>query len=51
MVNKLRTLCERKSNTSRKHKRDILLNSESEVGSETGKSTIFPDLVWTHSDV
>ena len=50
MVNKLRTLCEMKSNTSRKHKNDILHN-ESEFGSETGKSTILSDLIWNHSDV
>lgn len=40
MINKLRTLCERKSNKSKKHKSDVLFNSNSEVGSETGKSTI-----------
>ncbi|XP_044026837.1 uncharacterized protein cfap92 isoform X2 [Siniperca chuatsi] len=36
MVNKLRALFERKSNTSKKHKSDILFNCNSEVGSETG---------------
>ncbi|XP_051270848.1 uncharacterized protein cfap92 [Dicentrarchus labrax] len=36
MVNKLRTLCERKSNTSKKHKSDILFDSNSEVHPKTG---------------
>lgn len=38
MVNKLRTSCERKSN--KKHRSDALFNSTSELGSETGMSTI-----------
>nr|XP_046236258.1 uncharacterized protein cfap92 isoform X2 [Scatophagus argus]XP_046236267.1 uncharacterized protein cfap92 isoform X2 [Scatophagus argus]XP_046236274.1 uncharacterized protein cfap92 isoform X2 [Scatophagus argus] len=36
MISKLRTLCERKSNTSQKYTSEILFNSNSGVGSETG---------------
>lgn len=40
MTKKLKTLRERKSNKSQKHISDIPFNSNSEVGSETGKCTV-----------
>lgn len=40
MIKKLKTLCERKSNKSQKHESDLLFNSNSEAGSETGKYTV-----------
>lgn len=39
MVNKLRALCEKKSNTSKKHTSAKLFDSK--VDSETGKVTIY----------
>lgn len=39
MVNKLRALCEKGSHTSKKHKKDII-NSNPEVGSDTGEKNI-----------
>lgn len=37
MVNELRTVCEKRSHTSKKHKKDIMFNSNPEVGSDTGE--------------
>ncbi|XP_040014918.1 uncharacterized protein cfap92 [Xiphias gladius] len=42
MVNKLRVSCEKKSNTSKKHKCSMSFNSDSEVGSETDKNLALP---------
>lgn len=40
MIKEMKTLWERKSNKSQEHESDILFNSNSEVGSETGKYTV-----------
>ncbi|KAM7402728.1 hypothetical protein PAMP_017942 [Pampus punctatissimus] len=40
MVNKLRTLCEKSSHTSKKNKKDKMFNSNPEVDSDTGETSL-----------